>query len=66
MRWVTILFELGINKATSAPFRNFGNDRQYAGFPRGSRRRDDQPDAQPERFFQAKANLKKHKCCLSN
>ena len=33
MRWVTILFELGINKATSAPFRNFGNDREYAGFP---------------------------------
>jgi hypothetical protein len=35
MRWVTILFELGINKATSAPFRTFRNGRKPAGFPRG-------------------------------
>ncbi len=33
MRWVTILLSVGINKATSAPFRNFGKDRKYAGFP---------------------------------
>ncbi len=34
-------FSLGINKATSAPFRNFGNDRKPAGFPQGLRQRDE-------------------------
>ena len=35
MRWATIVFPFGINKATSAPFRNFRKDRKPAGFPRG-------------------------------
>ena len=33
MKWATIASNLGINKATSAPFRTFRIDRKPAGFP---------------------------------